>query len=102
MGSLEEDAEKFRDLFAADARAVCSLAGHLHEHQSTCFKYAPEGSRRKPQHCRFNFTHFVVLPFTDEETGRTKLRELLLAQAKSRFCLCGPAILFRCRGVASK
>ena len=41
---------------------------------ATCFKYAPEGSRRKPQHCRFNFTHFVSLPFMDEETGQTRLR----------------------------
>ena len=59
--SAEAEASEFASAFAADVRAVCSLAGHLHEHQSTCFKYAPEGSRRKPQHCRFNFTLFVEL-----------------------------------------
>ena len=75
-GAVQPDVEAaaFRDAFSEDVRAVCCLAGHLHEHQSTCFKYAPEGSRRKPQHCRFNFTHFVSLPWKDEESGATRLR----------------------------
>ena len=53
--------EEYIQAFCEDMRGVCALSGHLHEHQSTCFKYAPEGSRRKPQHCRFNFVHFVKL-----------------------------------------
>ena len=45
---MEADAEEFRALFAGDVRALCSLAEHLHEHENTCYKYAPEGSRRQP------------------------------------------------------
>ena len=51
----------YAERFAEDLRGICALSGHLHEHQATCFKYAPEGSRKKPQHCRFNFVHFVKL-----------------------------------------
>ncbi|CAE7212339.1 unnamed protein product [Symbiodinium sp. CCMP2592] len=71
---LDVEAAAFRDAFCEDVRTVCCLSGHLHEHQSACFKYAPEGSRRKPQHCRFNFTHVVSLPLTNKETGKTRLR----------------------------
>ena len=52
---------RYIDAFCQELREVCALSGHLHEHKNTCFKYAPEGSRRKPQHCRFNFTHFIKL-----------------------------------------
>lgn len=52
---------RYIDAFCQDVHEVCALSGHLHEHKNTCFKYAPEGSRRKPQHCRFHFTHFVKL-----------------------------------------
>ena len=45
---MEADAEDFPALFVGDVRALCSLAGHLHEHENTCYKYAPEGSRRQP------------------------------------------------------
>ena len=89
----EVEAAAFRDAFSEDVRAVCCLAGHLHEHQSTCFKYAPEGSRRKPQHCRFNFTRFVSLPFTDEETGKTRLRVVARTGKEPKLPPCGPGTL---------
>ena len=57
----EVEAAAFRDAFSEDVRAVCCLAGHLHEHQSTCFKYAPEGSRRKPQTLSFQLYPFRVV-----------------------------------------
>ena len=67
--------------FCEDLHAVCALSGHLHEHKNTCFKYAPEGSRRKPQHCRFHFTHFVKLwkekPMDDRST---KVVEVVVAR----------------------
>jgi hypothetical protein len=76
--------EEFIDAFCAAFMGVCALSGHLHEHQATCFKYAPEGSRRKPQHCRFNFAHFVKL-FREKNveaglTSFTKLIEVVVAR----------------------
>ena len=76
--------EEFIDASCADFMGVCALSGHLHEHQATCFKYAPEGSRRKPQHCRFNFVHFVKL-FREKNvdagfTSFTKLIEVVVAR----------------------
>ena len=76
--------EEFIDAFCADFMGVCALSGHLHEHQATCFKYAPEGSRRKPQHCRFNFVHFVKL-FREKNVDAgfssfTKLIEVVVAR----------------------
>ena len=67
--------------FCEDLHAVCALSGHLHEHKNTCFKYAPEGSRRKPQHCRFHFTHFVKLwkeKLMDDRS--TKVVEVVVAR----------------------
>ena len=76
--------EEFVGAFCADFMGVCALSGHLHEHQATCFKYAPEGSRRKPQHCRLNFVHFVKL-FREKNveaglTSFTKLIEVVVAR----------------------
>ena len=64
----------YADAFCEDLRGICALSGHLHEHQATCFKYAPEGSRKKPQHCRFNFVHFVQL-FREKRTGASSTTE---------------------------
>ena len=73
MRALENMRAKYVSAFCEDLRDVCALSGHLHEHKSTCFKYAPEGSRRKPQHCRFHFTHFVKLRRDKvKEDGSTK------------------------------
>eukprot|EP00438_Fugacium_kawagutii_P020118 Skav226970 [mRNA] locus=scaffold51:356186:370706:- [translate_table: standard] len=76
--------DEYIDAFCQDFLGVCALSGHLHEHQATCFKYAPEGSRRKPQHCRFNFVHFVKL-FREkkiqlENTSYDKLVEVVVAR----------------------
>ena len=72
---------RYIDSFCADLHEVCALSGHLHEHKNTCFKYAPEGSRRKPQHCRFNFTHFVKLwQEKIKEDGSSKLLEVIVAR----------------------
>ena len=60
-GGIMAAQSRYIDAFCEDLHEVCALSGHLHEHKNTCFKYAPEGSRRKPQHCRFHFTHFVKL-----------------------------------------
>eukprot|EP00435_Cladocopium_sp_Y103_P073791 s366_g45.t1 len=78
--------------FAADLHGICSLSGHLHEHQQTCFKYSPENSRKKPQHCRFNFVHFVKLfrkrkfvitsgsGHPDEVCEKVRLKEIVVAR----------------------
>lgn len=58
---VEDKRRDYIKSFCEDLHEVCALSGHLHEHKNTRFKYAPEGSRRKPQHCRFHFTHFVKL-----------------------------------------
>ena len=47
--------------FAADHWELCALSGHIHKHHDTCFKYVEDAIRRKPQHCRFGFVHFVRL-----------------------------------------
>ena len=72
---------RYVDAFCQDLHEVCALSGHLHEHKNTCFKYAPEGSRRKPQHCRFNFTHFIKLLQTKlKEDGSSKVLEVIVAR----------------------
>ena len=47
--------------FCEDHWQLSALNGHIHIHHDTCFKYVEDGLRRKPQHCRFNFVHFVHL-----------------------------------------
>ena len=72
---------RYVEAFCDDLHEVCALSGHLHEHKNTCFKYAPEGSRRKPQHCRFHFTHFVKLwqeKVLDDRS--TKMVEIIVAR----------------------
>ena len=76
--------EEYIKAFCEDLHGVCALSGHLHEHQATCFKYAPEGSRRKPQHCRFNFVHFEKL-FREKKVASglsdyTVIKEVIIAR----------------------
>eukprot|EP00435_Cladocopium_sp_Y103_P040571 s119_g11.t1 len=67
--------------FCTGLHEVCALSGHLHEHKNTCFKHAPEGSRKKPQHCRFHFTHFVKLWREKQlDDGNSKLVEVVVAR----------------------
>ena len=85
--------------FEADLHGVCSLSGHLHEHQQTCFKYTPENSRKKPQHCRFNFVHFVKLfrerkilitsgsGHPDEVCEKIRLKEIVVARTGKELVL---------------
>ena len=81
LGGVESARSRYIDAFCQDLHEVCALSGHLHEHKNTCFKYAPEGSRRKPQHCRFHFTHFVKLwkeKIMDDRS--TKVVEVIVAR----------------------
>ena len=55
------EAKAYAENFCEDHWQLSALNGHLHIHHDTCFKYVEDGQRRKPQHCRFNFVHFVHL-----------------------------------------
>ena len=81
IDAKEDMQQQYIANFCEDLHAVCALSGHLHEHKNTCFNYAPEGSRRKPQHCRFHFTHFVKLwkeKLMDDRS--TKVVEVVVAR----------------------
>ena len=52
------DARAYAENFSKDATRIVGLTS-LHRHTDTCFKYVTEGERRKPQHCRFGYVHYV-------------------------------------------
>ena len=58
---LDAEATAYAKRFCEDHWQLSALNGHIHIHHDTCFKYVEDGLRRKPQHCRFNFVHFVHL-----------------------------------------
>lgn len=88
---------RYVDSFCEDLHEVCALSGHLHEHKSTCFKYAP----RKPQHCRFHLTHFVKLwQDTSADDGSSKMVEVAAARSQGPIGLLPPApVMARTRGL---
>lgn len=55
------EAKAYAKNFCEDHWQLSALNGHIHIYHDTCFKYVEDGQRRKPQHCRFNFVHFVYL-----------------------------------------
>ena len=80
------EATAYAEAFANDHYEICSLSGHIHRHHDTCFKYIEESIRRKPQHCRFGFVHFVRLwlPKTTDAEGEAAVKEQLVQRLLAR------------------
>ena len=57
--NLVAEAASYARNCCEDHWQLSALNGHIHMHHDTCFKYVEDGHRRKPQHCRFSFAHFV-------------------------------------------
>ncbi len=72
--------------FAADHWELCALSGHIHKHHDTCFKYVEDAVRRKPQHCRFGFVHFVRLWLrkTTDSEGEALAKEQIVERVLAR------------------
>ena len=83
--SLEAVSE-FTRSFATDHWEVSALSGYLHKHHDTCFKYVEGVGRRRPQHCRFGFVHFVTLTLrrTKDSKGMELAKEYLVDRLLAR------------------